>query len=139
VAFGELDDRHGGRGSPARAERERERDGAKWDEGASAGAGGAQKGAGVHGRASWPGISSCVHECVHAGPRWGARKEELTGGPTTQREETGARGKRFSELTRRAREARVRGALGRGQPALIVWPHRAKGKGEKARAEGKRR
>jgi hypothetical protein len=40
------------RGPTARAKRERERDCAKWDEGASAGAGGAQKGARVHGRAT---------------------------------------------------------------------------------------
>jgi hypothetical protein len=52
----------------------------KWDEGASAGAGGAQKGAGVRGRATWPGISACVHKCACAGPRRDAGKAELIGG-----------------------------------------------------------
>jgi hypothetical protein len=51
------------RGRAARAERARERTCVKWDGGASAGAGGAQKGAGVHGRATWPGISACMHAC----------------------------------------------------------------------------
>jgi hypothetical protein len=32
----------------------------KWDMGASAGAGGAQKGTGVRGQATWPGISTCA-------------------------------------------------------------------------------
>jgi hypothetical protein len=55
------------------AERERGRGCAKWDEGASAGVGGAQKGARVRGRATWPEISVCVRECVR-------EKAELTGG-----------------------------------------------------------
>jgi hypothetical protein len=42
------------RGRAARAEHERERACTKWDGGASAGAGGAQKGVGVRGRATWP-------------------------------------------------------------------------------------
>jgi hypothetical protein len=37
------------------AEREREQGCAKWDGEASAGTGGAKKGAGVRGRATWPG------------------------------------------------------------------------------------
>jgi hypothetical protein len=92
-------------GRAARTERERERGCAKWDRGVRAGAGDAQKGARARGRASWPGISAFVRECACAGPRRGMGKAELTGGPTAQREETGARGKRFSEMTRRAREA----------------------------------
>jgi hypothetical protein len=59
----------------------------------------------VRGRAMWPGISVGVCECARAGPRWDVGKAELTGGPTAQREGTGARGKRFSALTRRACEA----------------------------------
>jgi hypothetical protein len=47
----------------------------KWDRGASASVGGAQKGAGVRGQATWPGISVCVR----AGPRWVAGKTDLTG------------------------------------------------------------
>jgi hypothetical protein len=50
-------------GRAARAERERERACEKWDGGASAGVGGAQKGARVHGRATWTRISACVHAC----------------------------------------------------------------------------
>jgi hypothetical protein len=59
------------RGRAARAERARERAYAKWDGEASVGAGGAQKGAGVQGRATWPGISACVL-LVHDGS-WGRR------------------------------------------------------------------
>jgi hypothetical protein len=51
----------------------------KWNGGASAGAGGAQKGAGVRGRATWLGISTCVRECVRVGPRRGTGKAELIG------------------------------------------------------------
>jgi hypothetical protein len=78
------------RGRAARAERERERVCAKWDGEASAGAGGAQKGAGVRGRATWPGISACVCACCWstAGRREGGADR---GGPTTQRERAGAR------------------------------------------------
>jgi hypothetical protein len=57
------------RGRAARAERERERACAKWDRGASAGAGGAQKVPGVRGQATWAGISACVRVCVRADPR----------------------------------------------------------------------
>jgi hypothetical protein len=46
----------------------------KWGRGASAGAGGAQKGAGVRGQATWPRMSTCV--C--AGPRRFVGKVELT-------------------------------------------------------------
>jgi hypothetical protein len=128
MASGELGDRHGGSGSPTRSsgagrarererERERERGCAKWDGGASAGAGGAQKGAGVRGRATWPGISACVRECVRAGPRRGAGKAELTGGPTVQREGAGECRERLGVLTKQAREAET-------------------GKGARARATG---
>jgi hypothetical protein len=55
------------RGRAARAERERERDCAKWDEVS-------QKGTGVRGSATWPGISACMRECAHAGPWRGAGK-----------------------------------------------------------------
>jgi hypothetical protein len=47
--------------------------------GASADAGGPQKGAGVCGQAMWPGISACVCECARADPQRGARKAELIG------------------------------------------------------------
>jgi hypothetical protein len=57
------------RGRAAWAERERGRGCANWDGGASEGAGGAQKGAGVHGQAMWPGISAYMRECARAGPR----------------------------------------------------------------------
>jgi hypothetical protein len=57
------------RGRAALAERERGRGCAKWDGGASAGMGVAQKGAGVRGRAMWAGISACV--LVHGGRREG--------------------------------------------------------------------
>jgi hypothetical protein len=50
----------------------------KWNGGASAGAGGAQKGARVRGQATWLGISACVCECTRVGPRRGAGKAELT-------------------------------------------------------------
>jgi hypothetical protein len=70
------------RGRAAWAERERGQGCAKWDREASAGAGDAQKGAGVRGWATWPGISACVRECARAGPRraWGRRSRQ--GGPT---------------------------------------------------------
>jgi hypothetical protein len=107
--FWRVGDRHGGRGSPARSSsegraRERERADAKWDGKASAGAGGAQKGARVRGRATWPGISACVLECTCAGPQRVAGKAELTGVPRRSKRER-ARGKWFGVLTRRAREA----------------------------------
>jgi hypothetical protein len=77
--------RHGGRGSPERPSgeggaRARERDCAKWDRGASAGVGGAQKGAGGRGRAMWTGIMASVREGACASPRRGAMKAELIGG-----------------------------------------------------------
>jgi hypothetical protein len=79
------------RGRAARAERERERGCAKWDGGASASVGDAQKGARVHGLVTWPGISACVRECARVCPWWGAGKAELTGGPMAYRERTGTR------------------------------------------------
>jgi hypothetical protein len=57
------------RGRAVRAERERERGCAESDEGVSAGAGGAQNGARVRGRVTWPGILTNVCECALAGPR----------------------------------------------------------------------
>jgi hypothetical protein len=57
------------RGRAAWAERERGRGYEKWDGKASAGAGGAKKGAGVRGRATWPRILACVRECARAGSR----------------------------------------------------------------------
>jgi hypothetical protein len=72
----------------------------------SAGAGGAQKGARVHGQATWLGISVCVR----AGPRRFARKAELTG-----RSHDTARGsERAEETTRRADETGPRGREGKG-------------------------
>jgi hypothetical protein len=60
------------RGRAARAERARERDCAKWDRGASAGVGGAQKGAGgVGGRCGRGSWRACVRArvLVHGGAR----------------------------------------------------------------------
>jgi hypothetical protein len=79
------------RGRATWAEHERERGCAKWDEGTSAGAGSAQKGVGLRGRATWPGISACVRECERASPRRGKGKAELTGrshGAARERERT---------------------------------------------------
>jgi hypothetical protein len=66
--------------------------------GASAGAGGAQKGAGVRGQATWPGISACVH----TGPRWLA---ELRGRFHGTARESGCARKRLITLMRQAHEA----------------------------------
>jgi hypothetical protein len=101
------------RGRAARAERERERDCVKWDGGVSVGAGGAQKGAGARGRASWLGISACVHECARVGPRRGAGKAELTGrshGAARERESgrTGVTARRADEAGPRGREGKER-------------------------------
>jgi hypothetical protein len=63
------------RGRAAKAERERERDCAKWDGGVSAGAGGAQKGAGgVGGRCGRGSRRTCASArmLVHSGS-WGRR------------------------------------------------------------------
>jgi hypothetical protein len=81
------------RGRTARAEREREQASAKWDGGASASASGAQKGAGVRGRATWPGISACVRASCWYMVGLGEGRTDR-GGPTTQRERerVGARG-----------------------------------------------
>jgi hypothetical protein len=80
VASGELEDRPGGRGSPAKLSGVgTTREGARlcemgWE--VSVGAGGAQKGAG-HGRATWPRIpTTCAS--ARAGPRRGAGKAKLT-------------------------------------------------------------
>jgi hypothetical protein len=98
VASGELDDPHGGRGSPTRSSsvgraRERERGYAKWDVEVSPGAGGAQKKLGP-----WAGeVAEDPGECVRVHARWstvGAGKAELTGGVPrrSERERGGARG-----------------------------------------------
>jgi hypothetical protein len=90
------------RGGATWAKRERERDCAKWDEGVSVGAGGAQKGAGVHGWATWPGISVCVRECWCTAGRGEGGADR---GSHSAARGNGHAGKRFSALTRWAREA----------------------------------
>jgi hypothetical protein len=73
--------------------------------------GGAQKGARARGQATWPRFSACVR----AGPWRFARKAELTGGPTMEREGAGAWGEQLTALTRRAYEAHgERGRAGKG-------------------------
>ena len=122
VASGELGDQHGERGSPARwrsegRAQERERDCVKWDEGVSAGAGGAQKGAGVRGRATWPGISARVRECACAGPRRVVGKAELTKGF-----HDAARGNgRAGETVQCADEAGPRGREGKERTGEGNW------------------
>jgi hypothetical protein len=132
VASGELDDRHGRRGSLARAERERERGGAKWVEGASAGAGDAQKEAGVCGRASWPGILVCVRECARPGPRRGMGKAELTGGSHNTARGIG----RTGETVQRADEAGPRGREGESTRARATNTDRAAPPGRGKGGEG---
>jgi hypothetical protein len=63
--------------------------------------------------------SGDVHECALAGPRWGAGKAELTGGPTAQRE----------------RESEREGATAR---CLAKWAHKAE-REEGHAGEGNRR
>jgi hypothetical protein len=96
------------RGRAAWVERERERECAKWDEGASAGAGGAKKGAGVRGHATWLGILTCVRECARASPRQDAEKAELTGGSHGAVKGNG----RAGETVQHADEAGPRGREG---------------------------
>jgi hypothetical protein len=67
------------------------------------------------GRATWPGIPASVRECARAGPRRVAGKAKLTGRSQGAARESGGAAKRFSELTRWAREAeREKGARATG-------------------------
>jgi hypothetical protein len=100
--------------------------------GESAGAGGAQKGAGVRGQATWSGISACVH----AGPRRLAGKAELTGWSHGAVRESGCAGKWLSALMRRAHEAKTeRGRAGKGDWRRHTGPT---GQREGERAGGKK-
>jgi hypothetical protein len=122
-----LDDRHGGRGSPGRAERAREQACVKWNGGASVGAGGAQKGAGVRGRATWPGISACMRAC------WSTVGRREGGADRGSHSAAGGRGRRADEASPRGREGK--GRAGRGQLVLTERPHWAEGEGEGALRE----
>jgi hypothetical protein len=123
------------RGRAVWAEHEREQACAKWNGEASVGAGGAQKGAGVRGRATWPGISECVCGCARVGPRRGTGKAELTG-----QSHDAARGSGRAEgTTRCADEVGPRGrdrkrARERGQPVPTTQPHWAERGRERERA-----
>ena len=120
--FGGLGDRHEGRGSPARPSgegiaRERARL-CKMGRGSECGCGWCSKRSWGRGRATWPGIPASVRDCARAGPRRVAGKAELTGGSHGAARENGHATKRFSELTRRAREAeRQKGARARATGA----------------------
>jgi hypothetical protein len=110
VASGELDDPHGGRGSPTRSSsvgraRERERGYAKWDVEVSPGAGGAQKKLGP-----WAGeVAEDPGECVRVHARWST----VGGGPTAQRERERGRTRVTARRTDKA-GPRGRGGEGRG-------------------------
>jgi hypothetical protein len=115
----------------------------KWGRGASASAGGAQKGAGVRGRATWPGISACGRGCTRAGPRRGVRKAELIGRSHSaarererERERAGARGNNSAsgEAGLRGREGEER--AGEGNRCRQPGPTRQRGR---ARGEGNHR
>jgi hypothetical protein len=124
-------------GRAAWAERERERGCVNWDERASAGVDGAQKEAGVCGRATWPGISACMRLLVHVGrgegrahravPRHSERESRRAGVTTRCTDEAGPRGRGG------------RGARGRRQLAPTVRPHWAERERERACGEGNRR
>jgi hypothetical protein len=109
------------------------------ERGGSAGAGSAKKGAGVHGRATWPGISVCVRECTRVGPRRGAGKAELIG-----RSHYVARGRGHAEGTTRCvdevgprgRDRKERASEGNRCRQLGPTGQRV---GERARGEGNRR
>jgi hypothetical protein len=120
VASSELDDRHGGRGSSARPSGE----GIARERARPSGEGIARESEAVRNgtrervrvRAvlkkelgAWAGVvagdlsvRARVHACWSTVGRGEGGADK--GGPTTQREETGALRKQFSELTRRARE-----------------------------------
>jgi hypothetical protein len=124
------------RGRAAREKRARERDCTNWDEGASAGAGGAQKGAGVRGRVTWPGISTCVRECARAGSRRVAGKAELTKGS-----HGAARGNGCArETVQRAEEAGPRGREGKERTGEGNWRRQSgpTGQRERKRRSGRR-
>jgi hypothetical protein len=104
------------RGRAAWAERERERACAKWNGGASAGAGGAKKGAGCVGGRLGRG-SRRVRECVRVGPRRGVGKEEVIG-----RSHDTARGSRRAKgMARCADEAGPRGRDRKGRVSEGNW------------------
>jgi hypothetical protein len=94
---GELDDRHDGRGSPARPSGEgRARERARLCE----------MGRGTECECGWCSKRSWgAWAAVVAGDLGVRARVRACWSTTTQEEETGARGKRFSELTRQAREA----------------------------------
>jgi hypothetical protein len=119
------------RGRAAWAERERERACAKWNGGASVGAGSAKKEAGMHGRATWLGISACVRECVRVGTRWGAGKAELTG-----QSHGAARGSGRAEGT--ARCADEAGPQGRDRKGRASEGNRCRKPGPTGQIEGER-
>jgi hypothetical protein len=127
------------RGRAVWAEHEREQACAKWNGEASVGAGGAQKGAGVRGRATWPGISECVCGCARVGPRRGTGKAELTGQSLDA-----ARGSGRAEGTARcADEVGPRGrdrkrARERGQPVPTTQPHWAERGRERESERGRK-
>jgi hypothetical protein len=85
----------------------------KWGRGASAGAGEAQKEAGVRGKVMWPGISACVH----AGPWRFVWMAELTGWS-----HSAARGNgRVGETAHHADKAGPRGREGKGRAGEGNW------------------
>jgi hypothetical protein len=80
---------------------------------------------------TWPGIPACVRDCVRAGPQRSARKAELIGGPTAQRERDQARGGNGSARSRgRPMRQRGKGARGRGKLAPTEQPHWEEGEGK---------
>jgi hypothetical protein len=92
--------------------------------------GGAQKGTGVRGQATWPRISACVR----AGPRRFAGKAELTGRSHGAARESGRTWKRLIALTIQAREAEIeRGARATGADTLAPTGQR---EGERERERG---
>jgi hypothetical protein len=97
--------------------------------------GGAQKGAGVRGQATWPGISVCER----AGPWRFARKAELTAWSHGAERGSGRAGETAhcaDETGLRGRDRK--GACGRGRPAPTHRPHWAEGGGKGACGEGNR-
>jgi hypothetical protein len=120
----------------ARAERESGRACAKWDGGASAGAGGAQKGAGCVGRRRGRGSRRA---CVHASPWRVVGKAELTGRSHGTARGSGCAG----ETARRGDEAGPRGREGKGNAGEGNWCRQSGPTGQRergrGRAEGNRR
>jgi hypothetical protein len=96
----------------------------------------AQKGAGVHGQATWPRFSACVRPS----PWWFAGKVELTErshGTERGSERTGETTHCADETGPRGRDGK--GACGRGRLAPTHRPHWAEGGIKGARGEGNRR